>query len=195
MLFLPKKNKPRKKITPGLNQANSAKASDLLGQFELYLTDTKGLRPASIKNYLSDLRSFFRWQNTSQAPQNKNRFRRVLPFFKTKKRLPRAALPSSVALQSYKDYLLSQKRAKSSINRRLASLRVFCQFCYDLGLSEQNPAQGLTNLSQSRSQEKKINDLVSRFGAHLKKEGASRNTIKNYTADVRRYLISVQDYQ
>jgi len=133
--------------------------------FEIYLKTTKGLKALTIKNYRADLRHFLSW----------------LPL-KLENLTPNH-------LEDYKKYLLTNKMAKSTINRKLATVRSFCQFCTNKGLLKQNPAHNLTNSPFLRSEDKKIHDLVSKFGSFLKKNRASRNTIKNYTADVRQYLL------
>jgi len=167
----------------------------LLAPFKTYLTVTKKLTPVTIKNYLSDLRHFLVWleQNT---PSNTKKVFVALPEMPNGKNGKCEMLNiTSFTLLDYKNYLFAQKAAKSSINRRLAALRVFCQFCSDRGLLEQNPASDLANLSVERSEEQKINDLVSGFGTWLKKNHASRNTIKNYTADIKKYLATMTNNQ
>jgi site-specific recombinase XerD len=159
----------------------------IIGQFKLYLTESKALSKITVKNYLSDLRHFLSWLDLKLQSRGK-----VSPkkgpsgsemIYKLQNITPQL-------LNGYKQYLLSNNIAKSTINRRLATVRLFCQFCYDEGLLEQNLARSLTNLSVERSTDEKVHDLVSRFGAYLKKQGASKSTIKNYTADVRSYLAS-----
>ncbi|MFH1601461.1 MAG: site-specific integrase [Candidatus Shapirobacteria bacterium] len=143
--------------------------------FEIYLKDTKGLTPLTIKNYRADLRDF-----CSFLTQNQHIDLRLVT-------------PS--VLESYRIYLLANKLAKSTINRRLATVRTFCQFSYDQGWLEQNPASSINNLSVNRTKEKEIHDLVSKFGGYLKKSRASKNTIKNYTADIRKYLMQNSKFE
>jgi len=46
----------------------------------------------------------------------------------------------------------------------------------------------ISSLPEIKSTDNKIHDLVSKFGKYLKNQRSSRNTIKNYTADVKKYL-------
>lgn len=158
--------------------------------FEIYLNDIKNVSPGTIKNYRADLRHFFSWLKPKKLQQRKQR---LFFFKKSKNKQAKDEIVSQITpqlLSEYKNFLLANKSAKSTVNRKLATLRTFCQFCYNTGLLEQSPAQNLTNLSVKRSKEKEIHDLVSKFGAWLKQKRASRNTIKNYTADIRQYLLS-----
>jgi len=160
---------------------------DILPRFKLYLIDTKGVNNTTVKNYLSDCRHFFSWLTLKLAAENKIFLKKdhFLANFEQG-----VEFLTSQRFEEYKNYLLANNIAKSTINRRLATLRVFCQFCHNSGLLEQNPARNLTNLPVSQSTEKKIQDLVSKFGSWLKEQKQSKNTIKNYTADVQQYLLS-----
>jgi len=140
----------------------------LITDFELYLRKTKKVSSSTIKNYRSDLRLFLSWLEKKRV-----KIKKITPSL----------------LERYKNYLLTNNIAKNTLNRKLATVRVFCQFCHYNGLFRQNPAQKLANLSAEQPEEKKVHDLVSKFGAWLKKQRASHNTIKNYTADVRQYLL------
>ncbi len=148
---------------------------NIINAFENHLKDTKGLKKSSIKNYRVDLRNFLSWLTLKLKSEGKNE----------ELYLENLTLQH---LQNYKKHLLANKMAKSTINRRLATTRAFCQFCYNSDLLEQNPVTKINNLSTSRSEDKKVHDLVSKFGSYLKKNRSSRNTIKNYTADVRQFL-------
>lgn len=148
---------------------------DIISAFENHLKDAKGLKDQTIKNYRADLRHFLSWLTLKLRSEGKNE----------------ALYLESLTLehlQEYKNHLLANKMAKSTINRKLATTRTFCQFCYNQGLLGQDFTHQLNNLPVLRSEDKKIHDLVSKFGAFLKKNRSSRNTIKNYTADVRQFL-------
>lgn len=154
----------------------------LVENFRLYLNESKKLSQTTVKNYLSDLRhflSFLKLKSLSWGKPPPN-----------SQQIPSLITPS--LLKEYRNYFLANNIAKSTANRKLATVRLFCQFCYNKGLLEQNFAQNLKNIPLFSSREKKINDLVSKFGLWLKKQGASKNTIKNYVADIRAYLLSQQ---
>jgi len=148
---------------------------DIISAFENHLKDTKGLKKQSIKNYRADLRNFLSWLTLKLRSEGKNEALYLENL-------------TLEHLQEYKNHLLTQKLAKSTVNRRLATTRTFCQFCYNSGMLEQNLGLKVNNLPHSRSQSKKVHDLVSKFGAYLKKKRSSKNTIKNYTADIRQFL-------
>ena len=145
----------------------------LAGQFKKYLIDIRKVSKTTLKNYFSDFRHFSSWLSYNNDP-NLNILDKI----------------DDQILGEYKQFLLSQKSAKSTVNRRLATLRVFCQFCFENKFVSRNYAQGISGLTTARSTDKKIHDLVSRFGNYLKKQQSSRNTIKNYTADIKQYLLS-----
>ena len=143
----------------------------LTSQFVAYLENTRHVSKVTSKNYLSDLRFFTSWLSHSSGT-NLNLLDGV----------------NEQSLGKYKQFLLSKKSAKSTTNRRLASLRVFCQFCYVSNLLTKSYAQMISSLPEIKSTDNKIHDLVSKFGKYLKNQRSSRNTIKNYTADVKKYL-------
>jgi site-specific recombinase XerD len=139
--------------------------------FKAYLQDTRKVSKLTTKNYLSDLRFFTSWLSDSNTLN-----------------LDLISSIDKKTLLNYKQFLLSKKSAKSTTNRRLASLRVFCQFCFVNNLLAKNYAQTISGLPEVKPTDKKIHDLVSKFGNYLKNQRSSRNTIKNYTADVKKYL-------
>jgi site-specific recombinase XerD len=96
----------------------------ILSKFEESLTQT-ALSPATIVNYLSDLRAFCRWgagQKTgvSLLQANQEHIRR------------------------YRHHLAKELgRAASTVNRHLMSLRKFYAFAADLGLLDLDPVAGV----------------------------------------------------
>jgi len=139
-------------------------SSSVILNFEIYLNDIKNVSPGTIKNYRADIRHFFSWLNSKKGQEKE---KRLFFFKKFKKNQSKDKIVSRITpllLSEYKNFLLANKNAKSTVNRKLATLRIFCQFCYNTGLLEQNPAQNLTNLTVKRSKEKEIHDLVSKFG-------------------------------
>ena len=146
---------------------------NIIDQFSEYLTTNRKVSSVTLKNYLSDLRHFLSWLSHNEDA-NLNILEKI----------------NNQILGKYKSFLLSQKSAKSTINRRLATLRIFCQFCFENKLLSKNYTQSISNFPTVKSTDKKIHDLVSKFGNYLKKKQSSRNTIKNYTADIKRYLSS-----
>jgi len=153
---------------------------DLENSFKIYLSKVRKVNPRTIKNYLSDFRHFWQWLKLKSLAKENQVLSPLLIITK---------IDFSV-LENYKKYLSANKIAKSTTKRRLATIRVFCQFCLNQHWITKNPALGLTNPTNTTPKEKEINDLISKFGAYLKSQGSSKNTVKNYTADVRQYLLA-----
>ncbi len=180
--FLPRQLKSWPCQPKGRKFSQTLSQQELLDLFRRHLEAEK-TSPLTVKNYLSDLRHFLGWLTLEMAS---HQGRQALS---PQENQINPAKITSALLLAYKNFLFANRIAKSTIHRRLATIRRFCQFCQDKGLSKQNPAVNLTNAPIYTSAEKEIHDLVSQFGAWLKENGASRNTIKNYTADVRQYLL------
>ncbi|MBU2592545.1 site-specific integrase [Patescibacteria group bacterium] len=141
--------------------------------FSFYLTKVRKSSPVTVKNYLSDLGQFFQWADDRLKAQNST--------FEIGK-------IDSLLLDQYRSQLLTEEIAKSTVRRRLATIKVFCQFCLNQRLLEKNPSLGLGSSSEKNPIEKQINDWASLFGSYLKEQGAGKSTIKNYAADVKNYL-------
>ena len=76
-----------------------------------------------------------------------------------------------------------------TINRKLSALRRFSSFLYSKELLSFDFADNLQNISLNAS--KKTVDfysVVEDFKKHLEGNKASKNTIKNYLADIRHFL-------
>jgi site-specific recombinase XerD len=129
-----------------------------------YLRQEKELSKTTIKNYLVDLDRFIGYLKD----QNGTDFLKI----------------DNSKIENYKSYLLSTDLAKSTIKRRLSTVRSFCQMGVKKGWFKANYAQDVTN-PQTTSETEKILD---KFRSWLKAEGASKSTIKNYVSDVRNYL-------
>ena len=94
----------------------------LLRHFEEYLVRS-ALSPTTVVNYLADLRAFTRW------------------FAERHGEGVSLTLLTSEDVRAYRRYLLDEeKRAPSTINRRLQAVRKFCSFAVKVGLMEDNPA-------------------------------------------------------
>ena len=144
----------------------------LESSFRFYLQNNRGLSLVSIKNYLSDYRQFVRWLEEQSAEYKFD--------------------PSKInhqTLENFKTYLLSRKIAKTTVKRKLATIRVFCQFCLNQQLLTVNPALELENPKQKSIFKTNLEQVSTKFSRWLKQDGASKNTIKNYLADIKNYLI------
>lgn len=144
--------------------------------FSQYLLEIRKSSPNTVKNYLSDLRHFFSWANSETSFEKNQK-----TGFQVNKITPQL-------LTKYQKHLLTESIAKSTQKRRLATIRVFCQFCLKQGFLAQNPATELDNYSKTSSKDNVINISLAKFEAWLKIQGSSKNTVKNYLADVKSYL-------
>lgn len=101
-----------------------------LEQFEEYLSDA-ALAPATIVNYMADLRAFLRW---------------------SEKRNGAAESPLDLAtddIQAYCSYLQHTKdHARATVNRKLQTLRKFYDLGVERGWTDMNPAQDVPLLGE-----------------------------------------------
>lgn len=92
----------------------------LIRRFEEYL-QALALRPATVRNYVADVRGFVRWL-PARAP----------------------ALPRPEHFRRYRDYLVgSSNHSPATVNRRLQALRVFGRCLHEVGESGVNPARDI----------------------------------------------------
>jgi integrase/recombinase XerC len=108
-----------------------------LEQFEEHLRSTS-LAPATVVNYMADLRAFLRWNDASRGT-------RVQAD-------PMADGPLELGasdIQSYCSYLQhTKKHVPATVNRRLQALRKFYDFAIDQGWTPANPASDVQLLSE-----------------------------------------------
>lgn len=92
-------------------------------RFQNYL-EQHSLSPATIRNYLADLRAFARWQALwGQSETHLN----------------------AADFSAYSQYLTAEtEHSPATVNRRLQSLRLFGRFLHETGESDENPARDLT---------------------------------------------------
>ena len=89
---------------------------------------------------------------------------------------------------SYKIYLIQNKTAVKTINRKLSTLRKFSEFLSREGIISFDLCRDLENIPISLKPSNLIPNIINNFEKFLLLEKASRNTIKNYLADVRHFL-------
>lgn len=101
----------------------------ILNQFEEYLTQI-ALSPATVTNYLADLRNFVRWGKRIYGDD----FSLI------------AVVPEQI--RAYRSYLLEEKkRAASTVNRHLQALRKCCAYLVQANLSSVNAAEEISLVS------------------------------------------------
>ena len=147
--------------------------SDFLGHLK-----STGLSDNSIRFYKSDISHFAGWITLKVRSLGifTEDLTDVIPFLK-----------ASMAPE-YKKHLSQNNEAAKTINRRLSTLRRFSDFLVSKEILSFDFAKDLDNISLALSSPKLPSSLVEEFKKHLEENKASRNTVKNYIADVRHFL-------
>lgn len=127
------------------------------------------------KNYLSDIRHFFRWLRSFKSV-----FISSLQPIAT---LLQALTP--LDLEKYKADSIGSNSALATVNRRISSIRAFFSYCQSSGILRNNPA---SRLGIAQKIEAKPEQILSNFYVHLLRKGASKITTKNYVSDVRSFF-------
>ena len=97
-----------------------ARLQRILDRFEIYL-DQHALSPATVRNYLADLRAFARWHAAHKSH-------------------PQTFAASD--FRAYREHLCSEtKHSPATVNRRLQSLRLFGRFLHEMGHAADNPTR------------------------------------------------------
>ncbi len=98
--------------------------------FRIYLSAVKKMRPVSVKNYLSDIRHFIGWTSSGAAQFESDQPEIIM-------------VPDN--LEKYRLYLTSSNLPLKTINRRLSTLRSFCEFLISQNILQSNPSKLLRN--------------------------------------------------
>jgi site-specific recombinase XerD len=155
-------------------------------KFKAYLANT-GISKLSLKNYMSDLNNFASWLITysSKIGANAVSLTEAIPFI------------SKEIADEYKTYLFSSTASKLTINRRLSTLRKFGTFLVEENILDTNFASNLENISVAKKKAKvqihSKDDLLG-FEEYLATQGVAKNTLKNYSADIRQFLAWADEY-
>ncbi len=105
----------------------------LLEQFETFLSNS-ALAPATVVNYLADLRAFLRWSKETNGTTDS----------------PLSLTPQDI--QAYCSYLREIRgHAPTTVNRRLQALRKFYALFVEEGWTDTNPADDVPLLSEGVS--------------------------------------------
>lgn len=142
-------------IIKGYNVYNS-QSIQLQNNFKAFLTSSSK-SPVTIKNYLSDLRHFLGWIATLDTSSDENNF--VLKKVIT-----------SASIDEYRNHLIQTSVPIVTINRRLATVRIFLLWLYNEGAIESNYSQGLHNvqtLPKAPSQNSKLKQLITDYSKNL----------------------------
>lgn len=162
----------------------SRKSDRITSGFIDYLT-FGGLSKNSIRFYKSDLSHFTAWviskvKGLGVIAEN---LQEAVPF-----------LEPSLAFD-YKKSLSENNAAVKTINRRLSTLRKFSQFLFESKAISVDFAKEVENIQRQIKNSNSQFKLAENFEEYLRKEKASKNTVKSYVADVRHFLAWVnQNY-
>jgi site-specific recombinase XerD len=149
-------------------------------QFREYLSAVIKMKSTSVKNYVSDFRYFAGWleQSGIYANDSIELVSRVTPE----------------VVDSYKQYLLSGKLPRQTINRRLSSLRKFFVFAIAQGWTRLNPAKKIHNVRASGQNLSKSHDLteaklaMENFETHLFSQNKNISVTKACVDDIKEFF-------
>jgi site-specific recombinase XerD len=151
------------------------KTSNITQKFFNYLNDL-GISPKSHKNYRSDISHFSGWFLLAVRKWGVviNEFSEAIPFISQK------------SAREYKHFLIKNKVADKTINRRMSTLRHLSRFLTSTQILDFDFMKDITNISLAS--DSGTHPLLPQFEKYLSKEKASKNTIKNYVNDVKQFL-------
>lgn len=151
--------------------------------FTHYLQDAR-VSKITTKNYLSDLRNFegFLKAEVSKIGAQIESLTEAIPF-----------IGHSTAA-NYKKYLMSETSSNQTINRRLSTMRKFSALLFEQGFLSYHFARDIetVNLSSNKPQP---NSFVVQFETYLRNQSVSKNTIKNYIADIKHFANWIESNQ
>jgi integrase/recombinase XerD len=127
--------------------AVSGSALTALAQYTTYLQDEVDVRPATLRNYLSDLRQFMAWcEATWRAGQEAEA----------------SFTPATITtplLTRYRTYLQrTLQRKPASINRALISIKRYCAWAVEAGIVARDPAKVVKPVGQQESAPRHLSD-------------------------------------
>ncbi|MCL7451785.1 MAG: tyrosine-type recombinase/integrase [Anaerolineae bacterium] len=109
-------------------------SNGLLHKFETLLSSS-ALAPATVANYLADLRAFLRWSEETRGA---------------------TCSPWSLETEDIEEFCAylenAQGQAPSTVNRRIQALRKFYSLAVAEGWTDENPAEGVSLLRESASE-------------------------------------------
>ncbi|MCL4360038.1 site-specific integrase [Patescibacteria group bacterium] len=155
--------------------------------FETFLIRKK-VSEKTRKNYKSDLRHFFSWASHTNES---------LPLPNTAPHLPSGETEkltlyiAAIRAEHIAAYIRDSQRARTplaTINRRLSSLRMLYRFAEEEGWIHENPMNCVRNVRGQENGRENPRDLINAFSRYLAEEGASKTTVRTYTADAADFL-------
>lgn len=144
-----------------------------------------GISPKSFKNYKSDISHFTGWLIFKAKTWGvlAETLTDTIPF-----------LNKDLASE-YKEYLLENKIATKTVNRRLSTLRHLANFFLISQILDFDFMEGVMNINSQNSsiQRGKYQYLIQGFNDHLVSQKASPNTIKNYLSDIKHFIFWLEE--
>lgn len=144
---------------------------------------SKGISKKTLKFYKSDISHFESWLILKLRSYGNfaTSLDDSLPFI------------NLTTAREYQAYLVKNNIPISTANRRLSALRNFSYFLFEKNYLNFDFAKDLENIKlEKKEDEEKLLEL---FESKLRSEKNSPNTIKNYIADVRKFLIWFKSVQ
>jgi integrase/recombinase XerC len=118
-----------------------------LAQYTAHLQDEVDVRPATLRNYLSDLRQFMAWCETTWSTGQEE----TMPFS--------AVSITTPLLTRYRGYLQRTLRLQpASVNRALISIKRYCAWAVDAGIAARNPARVVKPVGQQTAAPRHLSD-------------------------------------
>lgn len=155
-------------------------------KFKNYLIET-GVSKITLKNYMSDISNFSNWLNKTikTIGAHTNTLTESVPFI------------NASTADEYKAYLSSTTTSTFTINRRLSTLRKLGSFLYEMDVMDYDFTSNLSNISTVKAKNTRVikthTELIE-FEQYLEAQGVSKNTLKNYSADIRQFLAWADEY-
>jgi len=150
-------------------------------EFINYL-EKSNISPISLKNYRSDLNHFSSWIIIKAKSYGvfAESLTDCIPLF------------NQDVGKDYRKFLLDNLSPNQTVNRRLSTLRNLSKFLVSTQIIDFDFMDGLSGTGLS-STTKSVDPLIDKFEKYLEKEKASKNTIKNYLADVKHFISWVNE--
>ncbi len=134
-------------MKPDATSSLSSSGSQELADYEFYLREQRDISPVTVRNYLSDLRSFIVWYETKSIKSATA----MVEFDLTKITTP--------TLTHYRSYLQFQlKLAPASINRYLVTLKSYFAIAVEGQKITTNPAKVVKLIPLIKSPPRQISD-------------------------------------
>lgn len=166
---------------------------NLLKQYKTVLSLDK-IANGTIRSYLSDTRHFLSWLThvsvhgpTKATPLPSDAPSEVSARGRLKGISDSLNLIRRKTVDRYYEYLVENQIPRSTINRRLSSLRKFGLFCVEQGWLPDNYFAYLKNIARNETAPEDTYHLNAYRQVLLARE-TSPQTVKNYLSDIRHFI-------